>query len=105
MLVRPPGCELIFQEDDALIHGQDPEYEGVDGWWKRQFPNRVFRQDWEMARPTEMDGGDIFTRVIRLNNPRYKYLSVTFSFDGYAVYKSTESEASWQRECDHAYNP
>lgn len=87
---RPAGCERIFQEDDALRH--DPTYPGIHGFWKRLFPNRNFPDDWKSGESTEIDGGDSFTRVIRLNHIIYRYLTVTLSFDGYSVYKSTEKK-------------
>ena len=100
-MYRPPGCERLFQEDECLRN--DPTYPGICGWWKQQFPSRDFNKDWESlsSRDTEIDGGDHFVRVLKVGHPRYKYLTVVFSFDGYSVYKSTEKEKSFWRQKDH----
>lgn len=78
--------KLVFQEDDALIHGQDPDYLGVHGWWAEQFPNHNFRRDWDAAKRTEVDMGDCFSRMIKVQGRKLK---VVYSSDGYAVYETT----------------
>lgn len=56
----------VYQEDDALIHGRDPYYRGIHEWWEQRFPGRVFRNDWQAAEGTEVDGGDCWTRTIEI---------------------------------------
>jgi len=74
--------KYLFQEDDALIHGQDPDYEGIHGWWKERFPGRKFSEDWKAAAGTEEDHQDCFRRTLVVDGVTY---NVWFSFDGYAV--------------------
>lgn len=74
--------KYLFQEDDALIHGQDPDYPGIHGWWEKQFPGRVFRIDWASAVSTEEDHQDAFIRTLVVGDVSYR---VQYSFDGYAV--------------------
>lgn len=74
--------KYLFQEDDALIHGQDPDYPGVHGWWENQFPGRRFVDDWRAAVLTEEDHQDCFIRTLEIDGKQYR---VQYSFDGYAV--------------------
>lgn len=79
--------KLIYQEDDALIHGRDLDYRGIHEWWEHQFPGRIFCNDWASAQDIEEDGGDCFTRHILLTVEIgiQKLVTVTFSFEGYCV--------------------
>jgi hypothetical protein len=76
-----PIPKHVFQEDDALIHGRDPDYRGIHGWWEEKF-KRPFWPDWEAAKATEVDGGDCFTRTIQAGGVLYE---VTMSPDGFCV--------------------
>ncbi len=74
--------KLLFQEDDALIHGQDPDYLGIIGWWAKTFPGRSFFEDWKASAALEVDHGDSFDREIKIGKRAYL---VTYSCDGYSV--------------------
>jgi hypothetical protein len=76
----------IFQEDDCLNRGQDPDYLGIYGWWEERF-NEKFAPRWADAKSTEVDEGDCFTRTI--NTPE-GVLLVTLSYDGFFVVKPDE---------------
>ncbi len=70
----------VFSEDECLRH--DPDYPGIGGWWMERFPGRKFYDDWKAAEPSEVDGGDHFTRTIQIGSV---VLEVVNSFDGYHV--------------------
>lgn len=78
--------KYLYQEDDALINGRDPDYRGIHEWWERQFPGRKFSDDWRAAEQTETDGGDCFTRTLVVDGVSYE---VMYSPDGYAVLATT----------------
>ena len=76
--------KYIYQEDDALNNGKDPDYGGIADWWRETF-GRKFYEDWKQAAATELDGGDQFTRTITVAGGVYK---VTHRYDGYFVEKA-----------------
>ena len=86
--------KYIFQEDDALIHGRDPDYPGICGWWLGRF-GRDFYADWRAAKQTEEDHGDCCYRTLVVDGVAYK---VWYSFDGFAVEKdeSTQTITSFE---------
>lgn len=98
---RPIHCGIIFQEDECLRN--DPTAPNIHSWWREHFGvESNFHVDWELSKKTQENGGDHFVEVIRKVVGRHRahiYVTVLMSFDGYTVFRSTEAEASWWREC------